>query len=327
MMKYSKKFRENIINKNILITGGAGFLGSHLCEDIICYSKKIYVIDNLSTGSISNLKNIKDIIKFKKFDLTNYSKLINFFKKNKIDIVFNLATIPLPYSFSIPKKTCDVNIKVMLNLLEIQRFKLFKTLCQISSSEVYGTRVSNMNEKHVLNPTTSYASGKAAADLILKSYVNMFNLDSFILRPFNIFGPRQKVYGKNIAVFPTSIERILKKKKPIIYGTGNQSRDFIYVKDVAEIIIKLFQIVKKGEEVNICSGKSTKIKDLIYNIIKISNLKIKPSFKKVRQSDVFMHKGDNRKLKKMITLKKLNFQKKILMTFKFYEKKFKSKIK
>jgi len=204
-------------------------------------------------------------------------------------------------------------------LLELLREKKFNSLCHFSTSEIYGTSIyAPMDENHPTYPTTTYASGKLAADKALLSYNKMFNLDAFIVRPFNNYGPRQLISRPEIGVIPKTIKRIYENKSPIIYGSGKQKRDFIYVKDTVDYVINSFTKIPAGQEVNICSNNPVEIKKLIKLICKITNYKKKMIYKKQRVADVFLHHGDNSKLKKIVKIKKNNFLINMRDTINFY---------
>ena len=137
-------------------------------------------------------------------DAENLQKLDNIFEQHHVDVVFNCATKALNYSFIDPSDAFSTNVKVVLNLLELLRHQKFVTLCHLSTSEVYGTTIYEpMDELHPKNPTTTYAAGKASADLAVESYVKMFNVDAMIMRPFNNFGPRQN-YRDLLQVYPNN---------------------------------------------------------------------------------------------------------------------------
>lgn len=314
--------KRRIKGQNILVTGGAGFIGSHLVDSLIREgAKSVVIIDNLFLGDKKNLRDaIRKNAVFYEDDAEKMASLVCICRKHKIDIVFNCATKALNYSFIDPEDTFATNVKVILNLLELQRKKMFKTLCHFSSSEIYGSAVYEpMDENHPMHPTTAYAAGKAAADLALESYVRMFGLDAFIVRPFNNYGPRQNCKGNLAAVIPVTIHKILNGKKPEIHGTGEQSRDFIYVMDTVEATLKVFGRLKAGESVNISASNQIKIKDVIKKIAQLMGYKGEILHKKKRHSDVACHKASNKKLKSLIKFRTTPFNAGLNKTIEWYE--------
>ena len=315
-----KTYRKNLKGQNVLIIGGSGFIGSHLAEELIEKKvKRLVIVDNLSVGKKNNLKRIFNKIVFIKKNAENFDLTESVIKKYKINIVFNLATIALPFSFKFPRKTFETNTLIILNLLELLRQKKFSTLCHFSTSEVYGSaKIIPMSENHALNPTTTYASGKLAADKALESYNKMFGLDCFIVRPFNNYGPRQPILIEEIGIIPKTIKRIYQKKSPVIYGSGKQKRDFIFVKDTCKYILTAYSKIKPGDQINISANNPIQIKKLIDKIILYTKSNKKIIYKKERPADVFIHHGDNKKLKALVKIKKDNFEKNLLETISYY---------
>ena len=316
--------RPTIKGNSILITGGAGFIGSHLVDKLISEgAKEIIVIDNMFLGSEKNLASAMkrgNVILYKD-DAEIKSSLEYIFAHHSIDIVFNAATKALNYSFVNPSNAFSTNVNVVLNLLELQRSNAFTTLCHFSTSEVYGTAVYEpMDEKHPINPTTTYAAGKAAADIALKSYVKMFDLDAFIVRPFNNYGPRQNSEGYLAGIIPITARRIFKGQQPEIHGTGEQTRDFIYVSDTVDAILAVFEKMKPGESVNISSDGQIAIKDVIRNVMDIIGYNGDVTYKKERKADVECHNASNAKIRSMIDYQLTPFEKGLQETIEWYKK-------
>jgi UDP-glucose 4-epimerase len=317
--------RPTIKNSTILVTGGAGFIGSHLVDRLIEENaKQVIIVDNLFNGYENNLKSaIKNGAIFYKDDIEIFSSLDYIFETHDIDIVFNCTCKCLNYSFRNPKNSYSTHVNGILNILEHLRKGHFKTLAHFSTSEVYGTAVYEpMDENHPLNPTTAYAAGKAAADIALYTWVKMFNIDAFILRPFNNYGPRQSYKGYLSAIIPITANRIIKGGKPEIHGTGNQTRDFIYVDDTIEAVIKLYSLMKPAESVNISTGGQISIKDLIHKICSIMNYKGEILYKNERLADVKTHNSNNNKMNSMIEHQFTMFEQGLAKTIKWYQDNF-----
>lgn len=317
-----KDFRPKIKDSTILVTGGAGFIGSHLVDRLMKEgSKQVIVVDNLFLGSEDNLKNtISKGLIFYKDDIEISSSLDYIFDNHNIDIVFNCATKALNYSFINPKNSFDTNVCGILNILEHQRKGNFKTLVHFSTSEVYGSAVYEpMDELHPINPTTAYAAGKAAADIALNSWVNMFNLDAFIIRPFNNYGPRQNYKGYLAGIIPITVWRILNGFSPEIHGTGQQTRDFIYVKDTVDAVIKLYPLLEPAESINVSTDGQISMQDVINKIVKLMDYRGKVINKAPRSADVETHNSSNAKIKSMIDYQLTDFKSGLANTVKWYQ--------
>ncbi|UFU00040.1 NAD-dependent epimerase/dehydratase family protein [Radiobacillus kanasensis] len=295
--------RPSLVNSTVLVVGGAGFIGSHLVDKLLDEKvDKLIILDNLFTGKEENVKQvINNGAKLYVDDAENQETLNYIMEENDIDIVFNCATKALNYSFMNPSNAFLTNVLVLKNLLELQRKKAFQTLCHFSSSEAYGSaQYKPIDEKHPLVPTTTYAAGKAAADLMLQSYVNMFDLDAFLVRPFNNFGPRQNFKGPLAGIIPVTIKKILQGDAPEIHGTGEQTRDFIYVEDTVDLVLKVFPIMSPGDLVNITTDQQLSIQEVIESILDVMKFKGSVIRKPGRKADVESHRGSVQKLEKMI---------------------------
>ena len=281
--------------KRILVTGGAGFIGSHLVDSLLAVgAKRIAVVDNFFLGKESNLnqatENYKDKVKVYREDAADFTSMEAVCNAEKPDVVFNLATKALLYSFFNPPGAYRINVEIAENFGELLRKNIFGKLVHVSTSEVYGTAQNKtMPEDHPLMAETSYAAGKAAADLFLTSYVNMFDLDITIVRPFNNYGPRQNE-GALAAVVPETIKRIRSNQAPVIEGDGLQTRDFIYVGDTVENLLRLASLPEsKGKIFNLGSGKETTIRSIIETLCKILGYQGNIKFLPTRPADVRRH--------------------------------------
>lgn len=298
--------------KTVLVTGGAGFMGSHLVDRLLADgAAHVAIIDNMFLGSESNLEDAMATGKatLYKDDAEFIQSLDYIFGRHAVDAVFNCATKALNYSFLNPANAFATNVTVVLNLLELQRRGAFKSLCHFSTSEVYGSAVYEpMDEKHPRNPTTSYAAGKAAADLAVESYVRMFGVDAFIVRPFNNYGPRQNHRGLFAGVIPITAWRILTGGAPEIHGDGLQSRDFIHVSDTVDAVVKLFAVLPAGESVNISTDNQVAIGELVKTIASMLGYGGEIVRKPARAADVLCHNASNRKVRALIEYSLTEFE-------------------
>jgi UDP-glucose 4-epimerase len=226
----------------------------------------------------------------------------------------------LNYSFINPLNACMTNVKIMANLLELQRKKAFSTLCHFSSSEVYGTAVYEpMDENHPFHPTTTYAAGKAAADLMLISYAKQEGLDAIIMRPFNNYGPRQNAIGPLAGIIPATVRRILSGEQPEIHGTGQQSRDFIFVTDTVDAVVRLYDKLQPGEAVNISTNGQITMEDVIRDIAAEMNYTGQILRKEARSADVFCHNASNQKMCGLIDFIPTPFGEGLKQTLRWYQ--------
>jgi UDP-glucose 4-epimerase len=261
----------NLKNRSILVTGGAGFIGSHLVDALVREEpEKLVVVDNLYLGKDENLMEASEIypsLSIYHQDIADYDAMQRIMEKEEIEVVFNLAVIPLPASHEKPAWTFRHNNDMVTTICELARNDAFQTLIHFSSSEVYGTSIyAPMDENHPLNGRTTYAASKSAGDLLILSYRHTFGIEASIIRPFNNYGPRQN--DKSYAgVIPITIKRILNGENPVIYGDGKQTRDYLYVTDTANAAISIYKTQSTRNRVlNIASGKEISIEYIINSI-------------------------------------------------------------
>jgi UDP-glucose 4-epimerase len=259
----------------LLITGGAGFIGSHLCD---IYTKKGYTVLCLDNFMSGNLMNVRHLLSYRNFKLINGDvRDFNLLEKimRNVDTVFHLAAqIHVDRSIVEPRLTYEINVLGTLNVLEAARIYDVRRVIYVSSSEVYGSaQYVPMDENHPLNAPHPYGASKIAADRMCRAYIETYNMDICIMRPFNIFGPRQKDtgYGGAVSIFT---KRVLANMPPIIYGDGEQTRDYTYVKDILVAFNKILNYEKPLKEpINFGTGREIKIIDLANKIIELCGKK------------------------------------------------------
>lgn len=313
-----------IKNKSVLVTGGAGFIGSHLVDALLAReASAVVVVDNLFLGSMENLAQAQHSERFHFYheDAADLSSMDHIIAKHRIEVVFNLATKALLYSFTNPEGAFMVNVEIMRTLLYLQRKGAFKTLVHCSSSEAYGTaQIFPMDENHPFVPATPYAAGKAAADLMALSYAHTFGNDLTIVRPFNNYGPRQNKDRGLEAVIPLTAARLMRGEAPIIYGDGRQTRDFIYVDDTVRGIIAAYATpAARGQVFNLASGEEISIARVIKAICAYFNYKGAIEYREARAADVRRHRGDIQRAREALGFEpKVKFEEGLKRTLDWY---------
>lgn len=261
---------------NVLVTGGAGFIGSNIVDLLIGNGYNISVIDNLYTGKKENLNKKA---RFYRRDIRNRN-LKEVFKKEKPEfVIHHAAQVNVRKSMSDPEFDADVNIMGTINLLECcKNFNIEKIVYASSGGAVYGEpQYLPADESHPINPISQYGASKHAVEHYLELYWKNFGIDYVSLRYSNVFGPRQDPFGEGgvVAIF---IGKFLKNLKPVIFGDGNQTRDFVYVGDVANA--NLVSLIKKTDTriFNIGAGIETSVNEISEKLKNILNSKIVPIY-------------------------------------------------
>lgn len=254
------------MSKTVIVTGGAGFIGSHLVDLLLEHGYNVTIVDDLSLGKIENVPKGVDFIQLDARRLGPLKTYITEFSE-PVDVIFNLAVNPLPMSLSTPREVVDTNVGITTAVCELVRHHLADTLIHFSSSEVYGTaRYVPMDESHPLDCRTPYAASKAACDQVVQSYGRTFGIDYVIVRPFNVIGPRQNM-AEWAGVVPATIKRCMAGEPAIVHGDGSFTRDFSYVGDIVGAAIRLYHTQEAhGRAVNVGSGVETTIEELVVTI-------------------------------------------------------------
>ena len=254
-----------MLNKNILITGGLGFIGSHI-SNMLVENNNITILDNLSTGNIYNLDNPHhENLEIIKEDICEVN--LNELTKD-IDYIFHLAAMAsVPLSIDEPIKCNEINLNATVKLLNSAVKNNVKKVIFSSSAAVYGENTNMpLKETEPLMPNSPYAASKSSCELYLKSFYESYGLNYIVLRYFNVFGPKQDKNSDYAAVIPNFISAFLEDENPKIYGDGEQTRDFVYVGDVARANISAAESEYAGV-VNVASGEKISVNQL-FRIIK-----------------------------------------------------------
>ena len=246
--------------KKCLVTGGAGFIGSHLVDRLVKEKNKVIVLDNLITGNLKNLSGVQKKIRFINVDISKYSKKFENFFKN-IDHVYHLAALAdIVPSINDPKKYFDTNVNGTMNVLNAAKKNKVKKLIFAASSSCYGIPKNYpINENALINVKYPYALTKYLAEELILHWGQVYNMKNISLRFFNTYGPRSRTTGAYGAVFGVFLAQKINNKPLTIVGDGNQTRDFLFVQDLVDAIIMVTKKINKSDIFNVASGLETKV--------------------------------------------------------------------
>lgn len=297
-----------LTHKRILVTGGAGFIGSNLVDALLKLDSEVVVLDDFSTGKHENLdearKSGRLTVKAGSIlDQTLVNELVA-----DVDVILHLAVQCLRVCFNRPHYVHEVNATGTLNLLEAAHRlnSKLERFVYVSSSEVYGTaRHAPMTEAHPLEPTTVYGASKLAGELYTRAYHETYEMPTMILRPFNTYGYREHYEGASGEVIPRFVVNILNGKPPVVFGDGLQTRDFTFVTDTVENIIHASSAEELiGQAVNIAFGQEVSIRDVGERLLKLLGREdLDIQYQPERPGDVYRHYADVTKLQTVTGLK------------------------
>lgn len=269
------------------MTGGCGFIGSHLAECLLENGHSVAVIDNLSSGRIENLQRILPRIQLYECDIRNFDALCKLMQG--VDFVFHQAAVSsVVRSVMDPSETHEVNVHGTLNVLLAAKEAKVKRVILASSAAVYGCAPAPAAvEDMVPMPISPYAASKLAGEGYMQAFYQSFGLETLCLRYFNVYGPRQDPNSDYAAVVPRFALAFLRGDRPTIYGDGKQSRDFCYVTDIAKAnLLAMKADNAHGQPINIGSGKITTINDLASEMKHILPRSVEPLHAEARPGDV-----------------------------------------
>jgi len=307
---------------NILVTGGAGFIGSHLVDALVEKGYEVRILDDFSTGKEENVEKFKDKVEIIRGDIRE-EKVVRIALEN-VEIVFHLAALPsVQRSLENPLRTHEVNATGTLLLLKESCELGVKKFIYASSSSVYGDspnlpKSENMPPK----PKSPYALSKLMGEQYLHIFYELYGLRAIALRYFNVFGPRQDWRSEYAAVIPRFIMALLEGESPVIYGDGTQTRDFTYVGNVVKANLLALNTSKlDGEVVNIACGKSTNLLELLSILQKILNVRVAPRFLPPRKGDVKHSRADISLAEKILDYKpEVSLEEGLRETVEWFEK-------
>ncbi|MBX9830521.1 NAD-dependent epimerase/dehydratase family protein [Candidatus Babeliales bacterium] len=289
-------------NKQVLVTGGAGFIGSHLVEKLVELGARVSVLDNFSTGNLNNLRSVLAHISLIYADVVHLHSVLKATAHK--DFVFHLAAFAsVTQSLNYADLCWKINVDGTRNVLEACHQNNVKTLVFSSSSAVYGNQTTNCNETDTPKPLSPYAKSKYESEKLCKEYAEKYGFNTTCLRYFNVYGNRQSPQGMYAAVVAQFKNNLLAQKPLTIYGDGKQTRDFINVADVVQANLRLALLNKSvGEVFNIGSGKSMNLFELIANLeqelkIQKTNIDFKPS----RENEIMHSQANCEKYQKVVT--------------------------
>lgn len=286
--------RTTLAGKSVLVLGGAGFIGSHLVDRIVVEEpSRLVVVDNLFLGRAENLAHAASAfpaLVFEEQDGTDLDAMAAIIRRERVDVVFNLAVVPLPASLERPRWCVEQNIELAMVPAELQRQGLFQTLVHFSSSEAYGSAAYiPMDEGHPPVPSTPYAASKGGGDQIVLSYQHTFGTDVAIIRPFNNYGPRQNA-GSYAGIIPIVVQRSRAGLPIEIFGDGEQTRDYVFVRDTADAAIRIYGEPRtRARIVNIASGREVSINKLVSMLLEALGSAVSVVHVEARPGDVRRH--------------------------------------
>ncbi|TES87688.1 MAG: SDR family oxidoreductase [Dehalococcoidia bacterium] len=273
--------------KKIVVTGGAGFIGSHLTAELVVQGYAVVVLDDFSTASDENITSLrqKENVELVQGSITDLPRLQKLFEG--VDYVFHQAAMArVPRSIEDPLTVNQVNITGTLNVLLAARDNSVKKVVFASSSSVYGdTSVLPQREDLMANPLSPYALTKLTGEYYCTIFRQIYGLATVCLRYFNVYGPGQSPHSQYAMVIPAFIDRVARNLPPVIHGDGEQSRDFTFIQDVVQANILAAKSTAEGIY-NIGSGRSITINQLAEKIIKLMQKDLKPIHEKGRLGDV-----------------------------------------
>jgi nucleoside-diphosphate-sugar epimerase len=274
-----------------LVTGGAGFIGCNLARFILAKGHQVVVLDNFATGKRQNIQDIAGRIELIEGDIRDRSACDK--AVAGCAAVFHEAALgSVPRSVRDPVSTHEVNVTGTINVLEAARAAGVKRVAFAASSSAYGDQKESPKHEGMLPaPISPYAASKLACEQYMQAYAAVYGMETVCLRYFNVFGPFQDPQGAYAAVIPAFVSSLLTGRQPVVYGTGEQSRDFCYIDNVCEanwLAANAPAAVCKGQPINIACNQATSLNEILQSLRKLLGVDVKAKYEPMRAGDV-MH--------------------------------------
>lgn len=296
-----------MLTSKVLVTGGAGFIGSNLADELIKQGAKVVIIDNLVTGFRENLEEISGDFEFIEGDLNDDAKLKQ--AVENVEIIFHQAALPsVPRSVDSPAETHQACVNATFNLLLKAKENNVCRVIYAASSSAYGDKeILPKVETMLPEPLSPYAAAKLMGEYYCQVFSRVYNLETICLRYFNVFGPRQNPASQYSGVISRFVDALMGDKTPIIYGDGETSRDFTFVANVVNANIKAAQTTKGiGEVMNAANGERISLNELLEVLKRITGKEsVSAEYQPERRGDVKHSQADNRRAVECLDYEKL----------------------
>lgn len=310
------------MTETYLVTGGAGFIGSHITEALVNAGHTVRVIDNFATGKRANIAPFLDRITFYEVDITNRATLDEPFEG--VDYVIHQAAVPsVPLSVDDPLGTHNANVNGTVNVLDAARHAGVKRLVYAASSSAYGNIEGEFKVETMAPQTLSpYAAAKLSGEYYCRAFYEVYGLETVALRYFNVFGPRQDPTSQYAAVIPLFITSMIDGKAPTVHGDGQQSRDFTFVANVVHgnLLACKAPSAAAGQVINLACGDRISLLDLINEINNILGTDVQPLHTEPRIGDVRHSRADIQKARDLLGYEmQVSFAEGLARTVEFFQ--------
>jgi nucleoside-diphosphate-sugar epimerase len=322
-MERSHSQEEQGLKSKYLVTGGAGFIGSHIVEFLVSQHQEVKVLDNFLTGQRENISPFLDDIELIEGDIRDLETCQRAIAG--VNVVFHQAALPsVPRSIEDPLLTNDINIRGTLNLLVASKEEKVNKFVFASSSSVYGDDPHLPKKEELIGiPLSPYAVSKLVGEKYCQVFSRIHGLDTVCLRYFNIFGPRQDPHSQYAAVVPLFITKMLNEERPTIFGDGQQSRDFTFVQNVVKANMAAAESQESaGKAINIACGDRITVNALFERISHIFQTDISPVYDDPRPGDILHSFADISMAQKMLKYRPfVSFEEGLKRTIRWYRRK------